>query len=924
MPNFFEKRDRWGQGLALWVVVGLVVAVPPACWALKQVHLENDVTGWLPDNDPGARMLAWYRESFPTETSVVMTWKGSSLTDPRVEQLASTLRGIRDEEGVARKGNQYVTAVTTPRDVLARMIDQGVERDEALRRLTGVLLGSGPVQVELTDAGRKDVSTVISTLKNQIHTQLGFAAEIVDLNAAQLATNAESDELLLDEPLLIEESAEQDAWIDSRVSDLQITWSGMHANIEQMAKVQQLVMALVQRTEADAEPVGLIKDCFLAPGEPVAISIALNDAGLADQTAALESLREMAASIGIPKADQILGGSVVVANELNKAVKKSGWNRDYPLVQIWNRSPMLLSCLVALVLSFWMLRSVRLAVLVLAVTLYTVLMSVALVPVTGGSMNMVLVVMPTLLMVVTVSAGIHVANYWKHAAHKDMRTAIAEAANLSREPVILAGITSAIGQASLMVSPLVPVRDFGLYGAIGSIISMLIVLYALPALLQFWPAGRPDDSEVDSTAWQRIGAYLARNYKAVMGASIAVSIVCSCGLFWFRTETKVIRYFPDNAHVVQDYEFLEGEIMGIVPVDIIVRFDQAAQKNVNFLERMEKVRKVEEQIRRHAEISGTISLADFQPMIERPGADASTGEKMKYHRRANAMADRIREKRADGAAAFITVPTDSSEFHNAGDELWRITAQASLLTDKNYTELTAELDAIVSQSLAGTDGASHVVTGLVPVFMRTQQIVLDSLVSSFGSAFATIAIVMMIISRSIIAGAICMIPNILPLGVVFGVISWYGVPVDIGTMITASIALGLAVDATMHLLTWFREGIREGKTRQEAIAQAMGHCAPAMWQTSAVVTLGMLMLYPSELLLVSRFGWMMAALTVVAVGGDLIMMPAMLSGILGRLVENTVKREAKSQTPATQSHPPVTKAPHFDRAKSGSRAAYHD
>ena len=90
-------------------------------------------------------------------------------------------------------------------------------------------------------------------------------------------------------------------------------------------------------------------------------------------------------------------------------------------------SPLLLSALVGVLLAFVLLRSFQLATLVLVVANYTTLLAVALVPITHGSMNMVLVVMPTLLLVLTVSAAIHVANYWKHTAYKNMRTAVAEA-----------------------------------------------------------------------------------------------------------------------------------------------------------------------------------------------------------------------------------------------------------------------------------------------------------------------------------------------------------------------------------------------------------------------------------------------------------------------------------------------------------------
>ena len=182
-------------------------------------------------------------------------------------------------------------------------------------------------------------------------------------------------------------------------------------------------------------------------------------------------------------------------------------------------------------------------------------------------------------------------------------------------------------------------------------------------------------------------------------------------------------------------------------------------------------------------------------------------------------------------------------------------------------------------------GASHVVTGEIPLFLATQQELLDSFVWSFAGAFGTIALVVMFVLRHPVAGFLAMIPNVLPIGAVFGLISWYGLPVDIGSTVTASIALGITIDGTLHLITWFRIGIQQGKSRAEAVSLALGHCGPAMWQTTLVVSLGLLMLLPADLILISRFGWLMSALLGAASLSDLVLTPALLAGPLGYIIE---------------------------------------
>ena len=94
----------------------------------------------------------------------------------------------------------------------------------------------------------------------------------------------------------------------------------------------------------------------------------------------------------------------------------------------------------------------------------------------------------------------------------------------------------------------------------------------------------------------------------------------------------------------------------------------------------------------------------------------------------------------------------------------------------------------------------------------------------------------------------------------------------------------------------------------DSIALAVGHSGPAIWETSAVLALGMLMLYPSELLLVSRFGWLMAAIIAVAVAGDIVFLPALLGGTLGTILMKGVQRQqdvaaAKAKTASTVPQP---------------------
>lgn len=884
MKHFLEKRDLWGNGTALWILMALVFLAPLAWVSVRTIHLKNNVESWLPDDDPQARILHWYKDEFPTDDRIIVSWDDSALDDPRVLQLEAQLTGTAP--GATPMAE--LKHVATPYDVLKRMGKGGIFDDEALDRLSGVVIGAGPLKLQLK-AGRTDLDPISRELQKSI-------TDKFDLNAR--VTFGPTDETRAVIPKM-SDAADAEPVVNLKPYDLAISWPKMHENAGLLEEVRS--WAVDQPSVAAA---------FLQPGAPVAISLSVPKMRSREMRAVQDEITARAEKVGIDPRQLRFGGGTVVAAQLNGNVRKAAWNRDAPLWELHRRSPMLLCGVVGLVLALVMLRSIRWTFLVLFVANYTVFLTVALVPVTNGSMNMVLVVMPPLLSVLTLSAAIHMVNYWKHAAHDNLNTAVVEAWRMAWRPCLLAGATTAVGLLSLASSQLTPVRDFGIYSAVGCAVSLAMVLIALPALLQFFQPNRaPSAAEVEHKHWQSLGHSLSRHWLPVTVLFVAAFIGCAYGLTRFRTETKVVRYFPDHARLVQDYNFLEEHLSGIVPVEVIVRFDAQSVEDLSFYERAENVRQITEKMRAHPEISGALSLADFIT-IEDPPENSTTFTRIRYNRRAYEMEQRIKNGEIGGAKSLMkqaAVDVTLDKLGNQkieiqeGDELWRITAQVAVMSEFDYADLTGDrrdpavtpgdLNEIAQSVLKYTGGGNHVVTGMVPLFLETQQAVLDSLIFSFAAAFVVIGVVMMFLLRHPLSGLITMVPNVLPVGMVFGLISWCGLKVDIGTMISASVALGIAVDGTLHLLSWFQKGIRTGLNRGEAVTRALMHCGPALWQTSAAVGLGLLMLYPAELLLVSRFGWLMASLIGAALVADVVLLPALLAGPLGALIERTIARE---------------------------------
>ena len=198
-------------------------------------------------------------------------------------------------------------------------------------------------------------------------------------------------------------------------------------------------------------------------------------------------------------------------------------------------------------------------------------------------------------------------------------------------------------------------------------------------------------------------------------------------------------------------------------------------------------------------------------------------------------------------------------------------------------------DSLANDSLNAIDqqaselGLSAVYTGVVPLVYKTQRELLVSLQESLLMATVLIALVLMVLLRSIGAGLISMIPNLFPIVVVFGALGWIGIKVDIGIMMTASVALGVAVDDTIHFVSWFRRGLSRGLSRYDAAIDSYQRCGVAMVQTTLIAGLGLAVFAFSTFTPTQQFGYMMVTILTAALVGDLILLPALLVGPLGSL-----------------------------------------
>jgi len=585
------------------------------------------------------------------------------------------------------------------------------------------------------------------------------------------------------------------------------------------------------------------------------------------------------------------------------------------------------SLVIGLGVCWFCLRSVRLTAMVFSCAILAAGIGLALVSATGGLVDAILLSMPSLVYVLALSGAIHIINYYHDAIREGgLEGAVERAIAHAWKPCTVAAVTTAIGLISLCYSNLIPIRNFGLYSALGVMATLVLLFLVLPACLAMWPSRqlaldvaqtRRRNEEVQKNAvvywWHWIGnAIIQRNGRGALVCT-AMMVFFAVGATRIETQIKLMKLFSPKARILADYAWLEENLGPLVPMEVVIRLDRDKCK-MTFAQRMRLARDVAEAVRSRLDaVGGAISAATFAPELGDARFDWGDALSGAGERTFSKQLERRRHRWAE----YLQVDEETNE------ELWRVSARVNALGDLDYGQFVGALREAVEPVCRyyrsqGDEGISVTYTGLVPLVYKAQRELLKGLFVSLEMAFALIAIVMMIVLRSFSVGLLSMIPNLFPVVVIFGAMGWLGILVDVGSMMPASVALGVAVDDTIHYLSWVRHGMDEGYDRKSAAMYAYERCATAMTQTTIVAGLGLAVFALSTFTPTERFGYLMLTLLFAAVFGDLVYLPSLLCGPLGWFFDRGGTRRHEVLESATD-NPPRGDAPR--RGDATPRAA---
>ncbi|MEQ8848865.1 MMPL family transporter [Botrimarina sp.] len=601
---------------------------------------------------------------------------------------------------------------------------------------------------------------------------------------------------------------------------------------------------------------------ILAPdSEETCLVAFVSRRGVEDREAAVDLVYDTADRVdGLSRADLIVAGPTIDSVAIDRASRRNLGALNLASFGV---------CLLILVLCQ---RHWRVAGLVFSVALFNELVSMAMIYFIGGHLDSVLLLAANLTFVLSISVGVHLVNYYRDALRTHpVADAPAWALSVALKPTVLATLTTAIGLASLQISETRPISRFGFFGALSVVVAATSTMILVAAHFAIWPLKADQARPQHGRGVESIVAALHKGRWAILLATLVGLLAGGVGVQRLKTSVGLHELIAADDRVVLDYERLEEKIGPLTPLEVVLVTPSVDARGM--LEQFRAVAAV------HDALSGldpgfaVISTRTFSPPPPPPSGGLLQAAKSAVFRRTLLEnQDRLAE------LGFLLV---TPEHH-----YWRVTVRCPATRSLDFGPIIQSVESTVESVVAEHADAAVsevLVGGGVPLVHQTQQQMLRDLIDSFGLAFGLVGVTLMGIFRSFACGLIGMIPNLLPCALAFGGMGFLGIPVELGTILTASAALGIAVDDTMHFVTWFRHaGTAGGGAAAADIAEAYRRCAPAMVQTTLVTGLGLLVFYFSGFLPISKFGLCMFSLLALALMADLVVLPAILLTPLGR------------------------------------------
>ncbi|HIN47998.1 MAG TPA: RND family transporter [Deltaproteobacteria bacterium] len=585
-----------------------------------------------------------------------------------------------------------------------------------------------------------------------------------------------------------------------------------------------------------------------------------------------------------------LGGASMVADDLITFIRSD--------LQVFGSA-----VLVFLMLTLWVIfRQLRWILLPLITCSFSVVTTSGFLGLFGWEVTVISSNFISIQLIITMAITIHLIVRYRELAganpELNQRQLILDSTIFMARPCTFAVLTTVVGFASLVLSGILPVMNFGWMMSAGIGVSLFLTFLIFPVLLMLMPKAMPNTSFESRFALTKIFADLTeRHGKSILFISVAALILSIAGAAKLNVENSFIDYFRESTEIYQGMKLIDQQLGGTTPLDLVVNLEQSE----------EEVQQANTEVKVEVELEDEDEFDAFEEEFEESAGKAQywfTTEKME---RIENIHDYLNGLEQTGKVLSLATMLKIGKTLNSGEPLddfmlallynelperfRKIIMDPYVSVENNEArfyvrirdsepnlrrnELLKQIQHDLKDKLDIPEGKWQL-TNLLVLYNNMLQSLFKSQILTLGVVIVLFLIMFIFLFRSIIIALIAIFPNVLSIGVVLGFMGWMGIPLDMMTITIAAISVGIAVDNTIHYIHRFRFEFAKDRNYLAAMHRSHESIGYAMYYTSITIIIGFSILVLSKFIPSIYFGLLTGLAMLIALVAALTLLPQLL------------------------------------------------
>ncbi len=593
----------------------------------------------------------------------------------------------------------------------------------------------------------------------------------------------------------------------------------------------------------------------------------------AENSEVVNTARKIIAKYEGPDFPVQIAGSPVFTNDLKRAMMND------------MRKFMAMALVLVMLFLYVTFRRISAVVAPVVIVILSLLSTVGLMAFFGVAIKLPTQIIPSFLLAVGVGDCVHVLAIFFHRLQKGdgKEDAIVYAMGHSGLAIIMTSFTTAAGLASFSMAKVAPIADLGIFASAGVMLALIYTIILLPALISLIPLkakvknvdkGRHDTMD---NILISIADFSTGHPKRIVAASFVVIVISLIFASSIRFSHNPIVWLPENMPIKKATKLIDSELKGTVALEVVI--DTGKENglyNPEILNGLDKLGAEIEQIKQEGVFVGKAwSVADILKEI---------------HKALNENRDEYyaipKDKKLIAQEFLLFENSGSDDLEDVVDSRFqkaRFTVKAPWVDATKYEGFMKEIEHKFNETFG--DKVEFTITGMIPIFGRTIYAAMLSAAQSYMIAGVVITLMMILLIGNIKIGLLSMIPNITPIVVVLGIMGILDIPMDMFNMLIGSIAIGLAVDDTVHFMHNFRRYYQQTGDAREATRHTLLTAGRAMLVTSIVLSMGFFIFMFASLNNLFYFGLLTGIAIIIALLADFLLAPAIMT-LVSKPIEN--------------------------------------